>query len=153
VAVELKEAKQVHDLAGYDAFVIGAAAYNGHWMKEATELVRRNRHRLRNGAVWLFSSGPIGTDTVDAKGRDVLEVSRPKEFEDFARTVQPRDQRVFFGAYDPDDEPVGLAERLGARFTKLAAVREAIPSGDFRDWPQIDAWADGIADDLPSPAS
>ena len=29
------------DLAGYDAFVIGSAAYELHWRKEATEFMRR----------------------------------------------------------------------------------------------------------------
>ena len=33
-----------------------------------------------------------------------------------------------------------------ARFMRLApAVRQAIPTGDFRDWPAIEAWAEGIA--------
>jgi menaquinone-dependent protoporphyrinogen oxidase len=28
------------------------------------------------------------------------------------------------------------------------AVREALPAGDFRDWPAIEAWANGIATEL-----
>ena len=27
----------------------------------------------------------------------------------------------------------------------MPAARNAMPSGDFRDWPAIDAWADQIA--------
>jgi menaquinone-dependent protoporphyrinogen oxidase len=30
----------------------------------------------------------------------------------------------------------------------MPAARDALPSGDFRDWPAIDAWADEIADAL-----
>jgi menaquinone-dependent protoporphyrinogen oxidase len=121
----------------------------GGWMSEATTFVRRHRDVLAHRPVWLFSSGPIGTELVDAKGRDQLVASRPKEFEEFARTIQPRDEQVFFGAYDPDAEAVGVAEGLMARFMRLApAIRNALPSGDFRDWPAIEAWAEGIAREL-----
>src|SRR6266508_1286598 len=40
---EARPVKAAGDLAGYDAFVIGSAAYIGHWQKKAAELVRRNR--------------------------------------------------------------------------------------------------------------
>ena len=132
----------------YDAFVIGSAAYMSHWMKEATAFVRRNHVLLARHPVWLFSSGPIGTERVDAKGRDVLEVSEPREFVEFAGLLRPRDARVFFGAYDPDAEPIGVAERFGSLFTRMPAVRQALPAGDFRDWPAIEAWANDIAREL-----
>jgi menaquinone-dependent protoporphyrinogen oxidase len=147
--VTLQPAVEAKNVGDYDAFVIGSAAYMGHWLKEATGFVERNRSILESRPVWLFSSGPIGDETVDAKGRNVLEASRPEEFNQFAETVRPRDQRVFFGAFDPDAEPVGLMERVGAIFTRMPAVRKELPAGDFRDWPEIEAWADGIARDLP----
>lgn len=146
--VTLRPAAQVRAVDEYDGVVIGSAAYMSHWMKQATELVHRNRALLAKRPVWLFSSGPIGVDTVDAKGRDVLEAAEPREFAEFAAAIHPRDQRVFFGAYDPDAEPVGLMERLGARFTRMPAIREALPAGDFRDWPAVEAWAEGIAREL-----
>jgi hypothetical protein len=30
----------------------------------------------------------------------------------------------------------------------MPAARNAFPEGDFRDWGEIDAWAEGIARDL-----
>lgn len=146
--VTLQPADQATALGEYDAFVIGSAAYITHWLEEATNFVRRNRSQLASRPVWLFSSGPIGTEKVDAKGRDVLETSVPSEFAEFAADIHPRDERVFFGAYDPDAPPIGFIERLGARFTRMPAIREALPAGDFRDWPEIEAWADGIAREL-----
>jgi menaquinone-dependent protoporphyrinogen oxidase len=134
----------------YDAYVIGSAAYMGGWLEPATGFVRRHRDLLASRPTWLFSSGPIGTDLVDAKGRDVVKASEPKEFAEFASSVHPRDEHIFFGAYDPDAEPVGLLERLGARFTRIPAIRNAMPSGDFRDWPAIEAWAESIAHELQS---
>jgi menaquinone-dependent protoporphyrinogen oxidase len=47
--------------------------------------------------------------------------------------------------YDPNAEPVGVMERLTRM---MPAAREAVPAGDFRDWPEIEAWADGIAIEL-----
>ena len=32
----------------------------------------------------------------------------------------------------------------------LPAARNALPAGDFRDWPAIEAWAEGIATELQS---
>jgi menaquinone-dependent protoporphyrinogen oxidase len=146
--VTLRPADRAEPFDGYDAFVIGSAAYVSHWLREAAQLVRRHRSLLASRPVWLFSSGPIGTDLVDAEGRDVLEASRPSEFAEFASAIQPRDERVFFGAYDPDAEPIGLIERIGARFTRMSSVRSSIPAGDHRDWAAIEAWAEGIAREL-----
>jgi menaquinone-dependent protoporphyrinogen oxidase len=55
---------------------------------------------------------------------------------------------VFFGAYDPDAPAVNLVERMGSVFTRMPSIRAQIPSGDFRDWPAIEAWANEIADAL-----
>jgi menaquinone-dependent protoporphyrinogen oxidase len=30
----------------------------------------------------------------------------------------------------------------------MPAARQGLPSGDFRDWPEIGAWADAIAREL-----
>ena len=131
--------------SGYDAFVIGSAAYMFHWLGEATAFVRRHRVILADRPVWLFSSGPVGTDLVDAKGRDVLAATEPKEFAEFQDVVHPRGMRVFFGAFDPSAPPIGLAERVTRM---MPAARDAMPAGDFRDWDAIEAWAASIADEL-----
>jgi menaquinone-dependent protoporphyrinogen oxidase len=149
LGVTLKAVTDTGPIEEYDAFVIGSAAYMGGWMDEATTFVRRHRDILALKPTWLFSSGPTGIGPLDAKGRDMVEAARPKEFEEFGRTIAPRDQRVFFGAYDPDAPPVGVAEGFMARFMRLApAIKNALPAGDFRDWPAIEAWAEEIATSL-----
>jgi len=140
-----RPASEVRDASAYDAFVVGAAAYMFHWLGDATSFVEHNRATLAARPTWLFSSGPIGTDLVDKDGRDVLETTVPKEFPKLRELVHPRGERVFFGAIDPAAKPIGIAERLTAL---MPAARDALPKGDFRDWPAIDAWADGIADVL-----
>jgi menaquinone-dependent protoporphyrinogen oxidase len=137
------------NLAGYDAYVIGSAAYMGHWMKEARDLVRRNGPILARKPVWLFSSGPVGSEPVDAKGRDQKVAAVPTDMAQIRASVNARDHRVFFGAYEMDRKPIGLAERLAQPFlSRMPAAREALPTGDFRDWPEIEAWAAEIARDL-----
>jgi len=141
---EARPVAQVSDVEAYDAFVIGAAAYMFHWLKEATRFVKRHRTVLAERPVWLFSSGPLGTDTVDEEGRDVLEAARPREFDELHDLVDPRGERVFFGAWDPEAPAVGLGERL----LRHMPANDAMPAGDFRDWPEIDAWAAEIAREL-----
>jgi menaquinone-dependent protoporphyrinogen oxidase len=86
---------------------------------------------------------------VNDQGQDQLVAARPKEFEEFARSIRPRDMQVFFGAYDPAAKAVGVAEGLMARFMRfMPAARNALPSGDFRDWPAIETWAEAIAREL-----
>jgi menaquinone-dependent protoporphyrinogen oxidase len=135
----------VGDVGAYDAFVLGSAAYMFHWLKEATGFARRNADVLASRPLWLFSSGPVGTDLVDEQGRDVLVNATPKEFAELEARLRPRGTQVFFGAYDPDVPAIGLAEQI---FRRLPASRNAMPVGDFRDWPLIDAWADRIATEL-----
>jgi menaquinone-dependent protoporphyrinogen oxidase len=139
---DVRPVAEVRDVAAYDAFVIGGAAYMFHWLKDATEFVKRHRTVLAERPVWLFSSGPLGTDAVDEKGRDVLDTTVPKEFPELRGLVHPRGEQVFFGAWDPAYPAVGMAEKLVRR---MPAMKEAMPAGDFRDWPAIDAWADEIA--------
>ena len=141
---EVRSVDAIGDITPYGAFVIGGAAYMYHWLKEATAFVRRHRETLAGRPTWLFSSGPLGTDLVDEAGRDILEVTRPREFDELEGLVHPRDEHIFFGAWDPDDPPAGLGEWV---LRHLPASPE-IPSGDFRDWPAIDAWTASIADEL-----
>lgn len=143
--VTLRPVNQAGAVGEHDAFVIGGAAYMFHWLNEATSFVRRHRSILASRPVWLFSSGPLGTERVDAEGQDALEAAEPREFTELAAEILPRGQRVFFGAYDPNAKPIGVMERLTRM---MPAAREALPAGDFRDWPEIEAWADGIAREL-----
>jgi menaquinone-dependent protoporphyrinogen oxidase len=147
--VDLRTVADAGDVSHYDAFVIGSAAYMGTWLKDASTFVRRHERELARRPVWLFSSGPIGTDRIDKQGRDVVEASVPAEFRTFDPLIHPRDEHVFFGAWDPDAEPAGFADRFVRGFGRLfPSIKAEMPAGDFRDWPEIEAWAEGIARDL-----
>ncbi|MHA6523532.1 flavodoxin domain-containing protein [Tessaracoccus sp. G1721] len=130
---------------GYDAVVLGGAAYMFHWLKPALQYARRHREALAARPVWLFSSGPLGTDQVDADGKDVLTSSRPREFDELTDSLSPRGERVFFGAFDPTEKPIGLGERITRA---MPAAEGLLPQGDFRDWEEIEGWAEQIAVEL-----
>ena len=142
LTAEALPAASVKGVAAYDAFVVGSAAYMFHWEKAAVTFVRRNRAALAAKPVWLFSSGPLGSEAVDAQGRDQRLAAIPKEAAEMLEAVNAREHRVFFGAYERGRKPIGIAERL---VSIMPAAREAMPEGDFRDWPEIEAWAAGIA--------
>lgn len=52
---------------------------------------------------------------------------------------------MFFGAYEKGRKPIGLSERF---ISLMPAARDAFPDGDFRDRPEIEAWATSIAREL-----
>jgi menaquinone-dependent protoporphyrinogen oxidase len=144
---EARPVKAAGDLAGYDAFVVGSAVYYGSWRKDAAEFVRRNQGILAERPVWLFSSGPVGARTADDQGRGAREAAVPKEIAAFEETLTPREHRVFFGKLDRG--ALGFLDRL---VTGLPAFPGA--EGDFRNWTDIESWAQDIARALaPVPAT
>jgi menaquinone-dependent protoporphyrinogen oxidase len=138
--VEVRSVDQVDDVRAYDAIVLGSAVFDQSWIPEAAELVRHNFDSLAARQVWMFSVGSFG-DTHRVWGR--LMTKEPKEIGGFRETIHPRDYRVFAGVIERDRWPFisrMFFRALGGRF------------GDNRDWPEIDAWAEGIARALQDPA-
>jgi menaquinone-dependent protoporphyrinogen oxidase len=134
------------DLAAYDAYVIGSAVYIGRWQKEARAFLEANGSRLTSHPTWLFSSGPLGSEPAQTGAADSREEAvSADELARLREAVHPRDHHIFYGALDPDHLGVG------ARLMRLVpAGRRLLQEGDFRDWPEIEAWADRIAGDLQS---
>ncbi|MCT8336630.1 protoporphyrinogen oxidase [Methanoculleus sp. Afa-1] len=143
---EARSVDAAPEIRDYDAVVIGSAVYIGHWMREATEFVRKNSGVLDGRPVWLFSSGPLkpGPETLppDAPGIE------PDEIGELRRLVHPRNTRVFSGALDP--AKLGFSHRL---IRRLPAGRDLLPEGDFRNWDDIEAWAAEIAREIAVPAA
>jgi menaquinone-dependent protoporphyrinogen oxidase len=133
----------ISDATGYDAYVVGSATYEFNWRKGARKFVSRHADALSTHPTWLFSSGPVGTETVDKDGNDVLKGAEPKQFAKFADLVHPRGTQVFRGAYHHDK--VRGTDRIVAW---MPGIRDILPEGDFREWDAIDGWADSIADSL-----
>lgn len=156
---DVAPADQVAGVGRADAVVVGSAVYMGSWLKEGIEFIKRNEVRLAELPLWLFSSGPIpdsskektpsGDPLEDALGpKDGPGSGGRKKIAEIAAATNPKDHRVFLGAFDPSDPPKATSERL---VRMLAAVKNALPAGDFRDWNAIEAWAREIAAALASP--
>src|SRR5262245_18526412 len=129
------QARSVSELDGpwvADAVVLGSAVYAGSWMKEAVAFAEQNTPSLKRMPVWLFSSGPLGTDVDD-------EEQQPRQLPRLSAELDPVEHRVFFGALDR--ERLGFAQRMIVKAVKA-------PEGDFRDWDAIAAWTDAIAQRL-----
>ena len=126
--VELRRIGDPADMRAFDAFVVGSSIYMGHWNRDAVSFVRENRVVLASRPVWLFSSGPIGTQPKVP----------PSELPELQLLVGSDRHIVFGGVLKPDELSAGA--RLIARLMRA--------SGDSRDWAEIDAWADGVVADM-----
>lgn len=129
-------AGQVTDLSPYAAVVLGSGVYAGSWIKEAAAFLQSNERALAERPLWLFSDGPTGEGDPSAlmKGWRFPEALQPT-----ADRIGPRDIAFFHGMIAP--KTLSLPERLLVRAIKA-------PTGDYRDWDRIAAWAAGIAEAL-----
>ena len=156
---DVAPADQVAGVGGADAVVIGSGVYMGSWLKEGIDFIKRNEATLAELPLWLFSSGPIpGSSKDKGPSGDLLEDALGpkdgpgsggrKKVAEITSATNPRDHRVFLGAFDPEDPPKVMSERI---VRMLPAARNMLPTGDFRDWDAIEAWAHGIAASLVTP--
>lgn len=133
---DVLQADRVGDLSAYDAVVVGSAVYIGRWRKEAVQFVTDNEQTLAAKPVWIFSSGPTG------EGDPVEQVQGwrlPGNVEPIVDRIQPRDITVFHGT--ADESKMGWLD-------KWLLKRVKAPTGDFRDWDAIAAWAADVASAL-----
>lgn len=133
LSVDVQPAGQAGDPAAYQAVVLGSAVYIGRWRKEAAKFLRDNEQALAQRPVWIFNSGPLGEGNADEQAGDL---GFPKGLRPIAERIKVRDIAIFFGAVD-------LAKLNPLERWMLKNVKS--PSGDFRDWDAIAAWATGIA--------
>ncbi len=132
----LAEAKTVRDLSPYWAVILGSAVYYGMWRKDAVKLLKSHEQILATKPTWLFSSGPTGEG-------DPVELMHgwrfPSKQQEIADRIGPRNYAVFHGAVNPD--------KLNF-FEKRILKNVKAPTGDFRDWEAITAWAASISEAL-----
>ena len=143
------------DPAAADACIVGSGVYMGSWLGEGTDYLARHVTSLSQMPVWLFSSGPLPGSSKSVEGVDPIEnalgpADGPgsggrKKVEALSAQIHPRDHKVFQGAYDPTDPPRSLPERV---VRLLPVSKNVLPTGDFREWDVIEAWARGIAAEL-----
>jgi menaquinone-dependent protoporphyrinogen oxidase len=135
-AAEARPASEVDDLSGYGAVVLGSAVYANHWRREARAFARRHEHALKEIPVWLFSSGPFGAP------KDHPTAPTPHVAEKLAKQLGAREHVMLGGRVPPDP----------GNFVERAMLSNTPPEQrDARDWPAIEAWARGVAEQLEAP--
>jgi menaquinone-dependent protoporphyrinogen oxidase len=147
------------EVGNTDAVIVGSGVYMGSWLKEGIEFIKRNEAGLAARPLWLFSSGPLPGSSKDKGPVDdpITNALGPedgpgsggrKKIAELSAATHPRDHRVFFGAFDPNDPPRAMSERF---VRMMPAAKGILPPGDFRDWDAIEAWAREIAATLTTP--
>jgi len=137
IDTDVKQAREVRSLDGYDAVVLGTPLYMGALHKDVRALLEKNRAALEHTPFALFALGPIKAD-------DGLDGSRAQLIDALAKlpVPTPASTAVFVGAYDP--------ARLGFKDKMIAALPASPLHGeaahDERDWGAVLAWTRELAD-------
>ncbi len=138
LSVSCGPARQVRDLAGYDAVVLGAPLYMFRWHKDAKSFLSRHRQALMARPVAVFAMGPLKDE---AKDWQDVRAQLDKELAKFP-WLAPVAAEVFGGKHDP--------AKLSFPYNLIPALKQ-LPASDIRDWPAIRAWASGLAAQLQPP--
>jgi menaquinone-dependent protoporphyrinogen oxidase len=138
VGVEALPLDQVRHTDRYDAVVLGSAIHDQAWLPQARQFVQRNAPQLAAQPVWLFSVGMPGALAQALRGLAARE--GPKILADLTAglsdDIKPRDHRLFSGVVRAEHLP-----KVGRLFFRALGGRY----GDFRNWQEIDTWAEDIA--------
>ena len=136
IDADVKRAKDVRSLDGYDAVVLGTPLYMGALHKDVRALLEKNRAALEHTPFAVFALGPIKAD-------DGIDGSRAQLIDALAKLPEPTpaSTAVFVGAYDP--ARLGLRDKL---LTALpASPLHGEPAHDDRDWDAIRSWARDVS--------
>lgn len=134
IEVAVLPARDVAEVTGFDAVIVGSAVYQGRWLASGRDLVARLAADLRRRPVWLFSSGPLGWPT--RSGQPPVDVA---ELLSVSGAVS---HQVFGGRLERTR--LSLPER-----SMVAALR--VRDRDDRDWSAIADWSKAIAERLRAP--
>lgn len=128
---DVSEMKSVTSIAGYNAVVIGAPVYTGKVTGDVAAFVLTNKDELSRVPVAGFVTGiaPVFPKTGDVKGfiDQLVTALSP---------VRPVAVTMFAGTLDAGK--MNIVERSLTTLMK-------VPTGDFRDWDAIAAWAKTLA--------
>ncbi|WP_285732746.1 flavodoxin domain-containing protein [Nocardiopsis sp. ATB16-24] len=134
-AVDVRPLAEASRADDYEAAVLGSAVHGGSWLTEASDYVQANTAPLGRMPVWLFS---VGLARV-VGGWFEKHSQEPKEVTELRRTTHLREHRLLKGALSPEHLPL---------FGRVVYRIMGGHYGDFRDWAEVDDWAEAIASEL-----
>jgi len=132
LTVEIKPAREVRTLEGYDAVVLGAALYMYQWHKDALGFLSKHRKALAGRPVAVFALGPVHAPR-DEKEWQNSRAQLDKELAKYS-WFKPVAVEILGGKFDP--------AKLSFPWNKFAGKE---PASDIRDWAAIRAWAGSIS--------
>jgi menaquinone-dependent protoporphyrinogen oxidase len=136
MAVDVLPVKDVKDVNGYRAVVLGSAVHSGKWMPEMMAFAERNQNSLRRIPTAAFQ-----VCMMLATGSEQYIGMASDWFTPMRGCIHPAAEASFAGALWPDRYPK-LTDKLGLRIF-LAAIK--LKAGDYRNWDAICAWAQQIS--------
>ncbi len=140
-AVECRPVDHVFSVDPYSAVILGSAIHASHWLLDAQKFLDVEAMGLQMKPTWTFSVGmaPAVRGSRWVRERAVRRESQEIEGVILRKVPKVREHRLFAGKGD-GGELSGVVRCLwscvGGRF------------GDYRDWNEIDGWADVIAKEL-----
>jgi menaquinone-dependent protoporphyrinogen oxidase len=133
--VEVRRAREVQSLNGFDAVVVGAPLYIGSLLREARKFLNRHRPAFSQIPVAFFVLGPVhgGKELDDARTQFAAVLAK-------LSWLQPVAAEVFVGEYDP--AKLRFPDSLLA-VLPVSPLR-GVPAHDGRDWNAIRTWTDTL---------
>jgi menaquinone-dependent protoporphyrinogen oxidase len=128
--VDLLPLKEVKDLGGYRAVILGSAVRMGQWLPEAVRFVQQNREQLSQIPAAFFAVHLMNTGSDAASQKARLAYLDPVR-----QLVTPQKEAFFAGI--GDWKKVSFMDGLIGKAVKA-------PQGDFRDWKAIRSWAEEL---------
>jgi menaquinone-dependent protoporphyrinogen oxidase len=123
-------ARNVGDLAGFDAVIVAGALYAHRWHRHARRFVRRHTTTLRGLPVWLVSSGPLDDSA------STQDIAPTKQVAKLIERVGARGHVTFGGTL--------AADAKGFPASAMAKTK----AGDWRDPEQVRRWVATVAPQL-----
>jgi menaquinone-dependent protoporphyrinogen oxidase len=136
--VDCRSVRDVRDMAGYSAVVLGAPLYMYRWHRAARRFVSRHREALRQLPLALFALGPTHDPHDEEEWRE-SRTQLDKELSKFP-WLTPIALELFGGQFDPENLRFPLNVFAGQE-----------PATDIRDWSAIRNWANELAAKLERP--
>lgn len=134
LTVDVRPVSEVKDLSPYKAVVLGSAIRAGSLLSEMTKFMEANQATLRVLPTAVFiCCMTLETDTPE--NRKAVDAY----LEPVRALIQPAATAAFAGAMDY--KKLSFAMRMIVKALKS-------PEGDFRNWPEITAWADNLPEAL-----
>jgi menaquinone-dependent protoporphyrinogen oxidase len=129
--VDIMSVKDVRNLNGYRAVVLGSAIRADKVLPEISSFVKANKNELQKIPVAYFVVCMTLREDTPEKRKKVTAYLDPLSVE-----IKPVDIGLFAGKMD--------YSKLS--FTEKIIIKDVInvPEGDFRNWPEINSWAEKL---------